>query len=87
MGKHFFDGIKKITSLLLAILFVVSLTAASAGATSLESNTLSDIDLGNSTSIFDLGSFLSGFGIIDNILSSLGIDDIMSGIFGFIPSQ
>lgn len=80
MGKQIFDRIKKTASVLLAILFVVSLTAASAGATSSGSDPLSGIIPEGSS--FDPSSFLPSFSMdsINNILSGLGLDSFLSGL-------
>lgn len=94
MGRQTLNRIKKTASILLAILFVVSLTAVSAGATSSGSNTVSDIALGNSPLVLDPISFFSDFGINDasanidpsGFLSNIGLGSILSEIFGSIPS-
>jgi hypothetical protein len=80
MGKQTFDRIKKTISVLLAVLFVVTLTA-SAGAACEESNSntipgLSDLDLGNFGSGlgFDQGDIGFDFGDLGFDQGDLGFD-------------
>jgi hypothetical protein len=89
MGKQIFDRIKKTTSILLAILFVVSLTAASAGATASGNNipTLSSFGISSIPSGIGSGIIPSGIGIhssssdtdLNNIWSVIGLNDIFAG--------
>jgi hypothetical protein len=89
MGKQTIDKIKKTTGILLAILFVVSLTAASAGATASGTNiqTLSGLSISSIPSGNDINSFLSSAAFdssssdadLNNIWAVIGFDDIFSG--------
>jgi hypothetical protein len=89
MGKQMIDRIKKTTSILLAILFVVSLTAASAGATACGTNiqTMSGLSISSIPSGNDINSFLSSAAFdtgssdadLNNIWAVIGFDDIFSG--------
>jgi hypothetical protein len=74
MGKQMIDRIKKTTGILLAILFVVSLTAASAGATASVTNipTLSSFGISSIPSGIGSGSIPSGIGS-GSIPSGIGI--------------
>jgi hypothetical protein len=89
MGKQMIDRIKKTTGILLAILFVVSLTAASAGATASGNNiqTLSGLSFSSIPSGNEINSFLSGAAFdssssdtdLNNIWSLIGLNDIFAG--------
>jgi len=89
MGKQTIDRIKKTISILLAILFVVSLTAASASATASGNNiqTLSGLSLNSIPSGNTINSFLSGAALgssssdsdLNNIWKVIGFDDIFTG--------
>jgi hypothetical protein len=79
MGKQMIDRIKKTIGILLAILFVVSLTAASAGATAYGTNiqTLSGFSISSIPSGNTINSFSSGIGL-GIIPSGIGINSSSS---------
>ena len=88
MGKQTIDRIKKTISILLAILFVVSLTAACAGATASGTNnpTLSSFGISIPSGIGS-GIIPSGIGIhssssdtdLNDIWSVIDLNDIFAG--------